>query len=139
MSAVSSPAAMPAGTARPRGRLRALIKRGLRAVLIALAATGIWDSRSRPIVNGAADLGDLPLAVIRAPERPDAANLAGYADLLNAQQAELAGLSSNSLRLVVDGATHESPVNEAEYARVVSDGILRVIEAAQTDTPLLTE
>src|SRR3972149_1051451 len=41
MSAVSSPAAMPAGTARPRGRLRALIKRGLRAVLIALAALSI--------------------------------------------------------------------------------------------------
>jgi pimeloyl-ACP methyl ester carboxylesterase len=102
------------------------------------AVIGIWDSRSRPIVNGAADLGDLPLAVISAPERPDAANLAGYADLLNAQQAELAALSTNSLRLVVDGATHESLVNEAEDAQVVADAVLQVLQAAETGEPLGT-
>jgi pimeloyl-ACP methyl ester carboxylesterase len=98
----------------------------------------IWDARSRPIVNGATDLGDLPLAVISAPERPDAANLAGYAELLNEQQAELAALSSNSLRLVVDGATHESLVNEAEYAQVVADAVLQVLEAAETGEPVGT-
>ena len=98
----------------------------------------IWDARSRPIVNGAADLGGLPLAVISAPERPDAANLAGYAELLNEQQAELAALSSDSLRLVVDGATHESLVNEAEYAQVVADAVLQVLEAAETGEPVGT-
>ena len=255
MSAVSSPPAMPAGTARPRGRLRALIKRGLRSVLIALAALSLLgaiyeafaeraDRRAYPapgqmvdvggrnihmLISGAAtgsptiileagvpgpyvvvghsygglvvrafaDLypddvvgmalvgashpdqwAEVPIpgaatlsglfnraqgalagiGVVRllgwnqilsaglpaqqageleaALARPDAANLAGYADLLNAQQAELAALSSNSLRLVVDGATHESLVNEAGYARVVADGILRVVEAAETGEPL---
>jgi pimeloyl-ACP methyl ester carboxylesterase len=102
------------------------------------AVIGIWDSCSRPIVNGAADLGDLPLAVISAPERPDAANVGGYADLLDEQQAELAALSSNSLRLVVDDATHESLVNEAEYAQVVADAVLQVLEAAETGEPVGT-
>jgi pimeloyl-ACP methyl ester carboxylesterase/membrane protease YdiL (CAAX protease family) len=96
----------------------------------------IWDSRSGPLINQAADLGHLPLAVISAPERPSAASLGGYADLLNAQQAQLAALSSNSLHMTVEGATHESLVNEAEYAQVVADGILRVVEAAVTGVKL---
>jgi hypothetical protein len=48
----------------------------------------------------------------------------------------LAALSSNSLHMTVEGATHESLVNEAEYAQVVADGILRVVEAAVTGVKL---
>jgi len=99
----------------------------------------IWDARTRPLINQAGPLGDLPLVVLSAPERPSAASLGGYADLLNAQQAELAALSSNSQQLTVEGATHENLVNEAEYAQVVADGILRVVEAAVTGEPMSAE
>lgn len=92
----------------------------------------IWDARTRPQINQARDLGGLPLVVLNAPERPGAARVGGYASLLNSQQAELASLSSNNLRLSVEGATHESLVNEREHALVVVDAILKVIEAAQT-------
>jgi pimeloyl-ACP methyl ester carboxylesterase len=92
----------------------------------------IWDTRTRPEINQARPLGDLPLVVLSAPERPGGVSIGGYADLLNAQQAALAELSSNSLHLTVDGATHEDLVGEEVNARVVAQAIQQVIEAAQT-------
>jgi pimeloyl-ACP methyl ester carboxylesterase len=113
-------AEMAANLARPRGWLTS-------ADVLA-----IWDARTRPQINQARDLDGLPLVVLNAPERPSAASVGGYASLLNSQQAELASLSSNSLRLAVAEATHESLVNEREHALVVVDAILKVIEAAET-------
>lgn len=92
----------------------------------------IWDARTRPQINQARELEDLPLVVLNAPERPSAASVGGYASLLNSQQAELASLSSNSLRLAVEGATHESLINERRHALAVVGAIIRVIEAART-------
>jgi pimeloyl-ACP methyl ester carboxylesterase len=97
----------------------------------------IWDSRSRSQVNQAKKLGDLPLVVISAPERPKGARAMQYAELLNAQQDELAALSSNSLHLWVEGATHETLVGEPESAKIVSDAILKVLRAAETGEPLV--
>lgn len=91
----------------------------------------LWGTRTRAQVNQARSLGALPLAVLSATERPDF----GKAEM-NAQQADLVTLSSNSLHLPVAGATHEGLVARSEYAQVVVDAILRVMEAAQTGQPL---
>jgi pimeloyl-ACP methyl ester carboxylesterase len=92
----------------------------------------IWEQRTRPQINAARSLGDLPLAVLSVTEQ------AHYADELTALQAELPALSSNSFHLTVEGATHESLVAREEYARVVASAILKVMEAAQTGEPLDT-
>jgi pimeloyl-ACP methyl ester carboxylesterase len=99
----------------------------------------LWDARSRPQINQARELGDLPLVVLTAPVRPSGASVGGYADALNSQQAELSTLSSNSLHLTVQGATHESLVAEREHALVVANGVLKAIEAAETGKPLTAE
>jgi pimeloyl-ACP methyl ester carboxylesterase len=92
----------------------------------------IWETRTRPQINGACELGDLPLVVLSAPELPGAASVGGYANVLASQQAELPTLSSNSLRLTVEGATHEGLVAEREHALVVVAALRQVLEAAQT-------
>jgi pimeloyl-ACP methyl ester carboxylesterase len=99
----------------------------------------VWNERSRPQINQARSLGDLPLVVLSATELPSAASAGGYAEALAAQQAELPGLSSNSLHLTVEGATHEGLVAKREYALVVVDAILRVLDVSQTGDPLAEE
>jgi hypothetical protein len=96
----------------------------------------IWETRTRPQINGAHELGNLPLVVLSATELPGAASFGGYADALASQQAELPALSSNSLHLTVEGATHEGLVAERENAMVVVEVIRQVLEAAQTGRPL---
>jgi pimeloyl-ACP methyl ester carboxylesterase len=100
------------------------------------AVIGIWDSRTAPQIHRARDLGDLPLVALSSPERPGSANLGGFAELLDAQQSELANLSSNSLHRTVEGSTHESLVNEPEHAQAVVEAILQVVQAAESGTPL---
>jgi pimeloyl-ACP methyl ester carboxylesterase len=91
---------------------------------------GVWEQRTRPQINGARSLGDLPLGVLSVTEQ------AIYADELTALQAELPALSTNSFHLTVEGATHESLVARQEYAHVVASAILKVIEAVQTGNRL---
>ena len=74
------------------------------------------------------DLGRLPLAVVSAG--------AGASPSWQALQADLATLSSNSLHLVVEGATHGSLVINPDDAHVTSSAILQVLEAAQTGAPV---
>jgi pimeloyl-ACP methyl ester carboxylesterase len=95
-----------------------------------------WEAQTRPQINGARELGDLPLVVLSATELPGAASFGGYADALASQQAELPALSSNSLHLTVEGATHEGLVAERDHAMVVVDAILKVKEAVETGKPL---
>lgn len=90
----------------------------------------LWDEKTRPQINQARSLGDLPLAVLSVTEQ------AIYADVLSRLQAELATLSSNSLHYTETGATHESLVAEQEHALVVAETIRRVLEAARTGQPL---
>jgi pimeloyl-ACP methyl ester carboxylesterase len=92
----------------------------------------VWDARSRPVVSAAGDLGDLPLAVVSAPERPGGATATGYAQLLDAQQAALAALSAHSEHVIVDGATHENLITDAGHARVVAGVIQDIVASAAT-------
>ena len=75
-------------------------------------------------------LGDLPLFVLSVTEQDK------YADVLTALQAELPKLSSNSMHLTVQGATHDGLVCQREHALVVADAIRQVVEAAHTGQPL---
>jgi pimeloyl-ACP methyl ester carboxylesterase len=73
-------------------------------------------------------LGDLPLAVLAALTYPEGAGR----DTEYTLQQELAALSSNSRFQNVEGAGHITLVTDPQYAQVVSDEILKVIEAART-------
>jgi pimeloyl-ACP methyl ester carboxylesterase len=90
----------------------------------------IWNERSRPQIDQARSLGNLPLAVLSVTEQPL------YGDVLTSLQNELPGLSSNSVHYTVAGATHENLVAEREHALVVAEAIRSVMEAAQTGQSL---
>jgi pimeloyl-ACP methyl ester carboxylesterase len=91
----------------------------------------IWNERSRPQINQARSLGELPLAVLSVTEQPNF-----VADVLTRLQDELPSLSSNSIHHSVAGATHESLVAEREHAMVVAQTIRLVLESARTGRPL---
>ena len=101
--------------------------RALSTVSDALIA---WDGVSRVQVNNAGKLGDLPLIVLSVTEQP----LKGKQ--LTELQNELVQLSTNSQHITVVGATHEGLVSQQQYARVVTDSILRVLEAKRASLPL---
>lgn len=92
-----------------------------------------WDAVSRPLVNDAGGLGDLPLIVLSVTEQPK------MGDKLTALQAELPALSSQSRHVTVQGAYHEGLLAQRDTARVVTESILRVVEAARTGRPLAQE
>ena len=91
----------------------------------------VWDSISRPLINDAGSLGDLPLIVLSVTEQP----MKG--EKLTELQAELPTLSTNSEHITVQGAYHEGLVSQEKHARVVTESILRVIEAARTGVSLM--
>ena len=78
-----------------------------------------WDSTSRPQVNDAGGLGDLPLIVLSVTEQPL------MAQKLTMLQDDLPRLSTNSQHITVDGATHEGLVSQPKFARVVTDSHLQ--------------
>ena len=90
----------------------------------------VWDSISRPLVDDAGDLGDLPLVVLSVTEQPT------KGEQLTALQAELPQLSTNSQHITVRGAHHEGLVSRPEYAHVVTESILSVVKAARNGVPL---
>ena len=90
----------------------------------------IWNERTTPQINQASSLGDLPLAVLSVTEQ------AVFADVLTSLQAELPNLSSNSIHITVEGATHESLVAKQEHALVVVEAIRQVLESAMTGLKL---
>jgi pimeloyl-ACP methyl ester carboxylesterase len=89
-----------------------------------------WGDLSRDQINGARSLGDLPLFVLSVTEQDR------YADVLTALQAELPKLSSNSVHVTVQGATHDGLACQREHARVVADAIRQVVDAAHMGQPL---
>ncbi|MBI1256447.1 MAG: alpha/beta fold hydrolase [Chloroflexi bacterium] len=93
-------------------------------------ALRVWDSVSRPLVNNAGDLGDLPLIVLSVTEQPR------LGDKLTELQAELPHLSTNRQHITVQGAYHEGLISQEKYAYIVTDAILRMVEAARTGMPL---
>lgn len=70
------------------------------------------------------DLGDLPLIVLTQ----GSGATAGWLELQN----ELASLSTNSLHIRVDGATHASLAFNPEHAQAVSDAILKVVKVVRS-------
>jgi uncharacterized small protein (DUF1192 family) len=98
----------------------------------AVAADGlaVWEESTRPRVNGARALNDLPLAVLSVTEQPL------YGEVLTALQNELSGLSANSVHVRVAGATHENLISDHAHANVVADTIRKVVAAARTGLPL---
>jgi pimeloyl-ACP methyl ester carboxylesterase len=86
----------------------------------------IWNERTRPQINQARSLGDLPLAVLSVTEQPI------YGDVLTSLQNDLPTLSSNSVHYTEVGATHETLVSERKHALVVARTIQSVLEAART-------
>jgi pimeloyl-ACP methyl ester carboxylesterase len=89
----------------------------------------VWETLTRPQINGARSLGDTPLAVLSVTEQ------ARYAEVLTLLQAELPRLSSNSTQRIVEGATHDGLVCKRENALVVADAIRQVVEAAHRGQP----
>ena len=102
------------------------------ALAVSSNALAVWDSMTRPQVNNARSLGDMPLVVLSVTEQ------AMYAEVLTRLQNELPALSSNSQHITVQGATHENLVSSQEHAKVVTDAILRVVEAVRSGQPLLS-
>lgn len=100
------------------------------ALAVSSNALAVWDSITRSQINAAKSLGNMPLVVLSVTEQ------ALYAEVLTKLQSELPALSSNSKHITVQGATHENLVSMQEFARVVTDGILQVVEAARTGREL---
>lgn len=130
-----------------RGEYR-LLTNGLpprqRDELIALASTPhslssagdslmVWDSISRPLVNDAGSLGDLPLIVLSVTDQPR------MGAKLTELQAELPSLSTNSEHITVQGAYHEGLVAQEKHAQAVTDAILRVVQVVHNGTLIAEE
>lgn len=90
----------------------------------AAAELDAWDTTAAQ-VNSAAPLGDLPLTVITAPDN----ELEGWDRL----QEELAGLSTNSRHVTIEGSTHESLATDREHASHVAGEIERLVAAVGDD------
>jgi pimeloyl-ACP methyl ester carboxylesterase len=104
------------------------------------APNHVFDADYAEVVHGmwamaqasadAANLGDLPMAVLWAGNGPMAGERrAGLRE-------EIAGFSSNTITRTVEGADHGSILGNEAYAYQVTDAILDVIQAAVADEPL---
>jgi pimeloyl-ACP methyl ester carboxylesterase len=84
----------------------------------------ISEQRLAPTVyaqaHDLADLGDLPLRVVSAARQTPS----GWSEL----QEELAGLSTNSRHVTIEGATHVSLALHPDHARQVSAVIIDLVE-----------
>ncbi|HTP09716.1 MAG TPA: alpha/beta fold hydrolase, partial [Anaerolineae bacterium] len=109
-----------------------------------IASAQYWDTQRADAVameattaqgRAADDLSDLPLAVIAAGEYPAGPGR----DIKFSLQRELAALSTNSSYQEVAGANHISLVTNEQYAALVSQAIIRVIEAARTGQSLASK
>lgn len=75
------------------------------------------------------DLGDLPLIVLTQGDET-------ASESWKALQQELAGLSTDSLHITVDGATHASLAFDPEHARAVSEAVLNVVDVVRSGARL---
>jgi pimeloyl-ACP methyl ester carboxylesterase len=70
-------------------------------------------------------LGDLPLVVLTQGDET-------ATESWKALQQELAGLSTDSLHITVEGATHASLAFDPQHARAVSDAVVQVVEVIRS-------
>ncbi len=75
------------------------------------------------------DFTDKPLAVLTA----GTGSLPGW----GASQEALAALSTNSVHRVIDGSTHSSLISDQDDAAATARGILEVVSAVRTASPLI--
>ncbi|HTP09717.1 MAG TPA: alpha/beta hydrolase [Anaerolineae bacterium] len=85
----------------------------------------------------AENLGDLPLAVLWAPETWKGQDT--FLPELPAARAEISAYSTNSVTRSIDGADHASILGNEQYAQQVSDAIRDVMEAARTHQPIASK
>jgi pimeloyl-ACP methyl ester carboxylesterase len=98
--------------------------RHLRSTLDEYAAAR-W---STPQAGALADFGDKPLMVLSANVAGDPSWVQGH--------AELAGLSTNSVHRVIDGAAHATLVTVQEHAAATTQAILDVVASVRSRKPL---
>jgi hypothetical protein len=79
-------------------------------------------------------LGDVPLVVLTTGNRDEMSPEENR--ILQDMQRELQSLSTNSIYIAVEAATHVSLVHNRDHAQGTIDAIKQVIEAAQTGEPL---
>lgn len=98
----------------------------------AVGADGLdaWRDYSRQQLNETSSLANLPLVVLSVTEQDH------YAAELTELQNMLPALSTNSQHITIEGATHYTLVSQQIYADMVSEAILRLVEAARTSTAL---
>jgi pimeloyl-ACP methyl ester carboxylesterase len=85
-------------------------------------------------------LGEKPLAIVSASDHEGGADSKAEARrserAWQVLQEELADLSSNSTRQVVEGSDHVSVVTRQRHAQQTSEEIVKVVEAVRTGQPL---
>jgi hypothetical protein len=96
-----------------------------RALSTSADAAFAWDPITRPLVNSAAALDDLPLIVLSVSDQPR------KGDELTELQAALPALSTNSRQITVQGAYHEGLLAREEHARLVTESIIEVVEVVR--------
>lgn len=90
-----------------------------------------WALREAAV--GAASLGDLPVVVLWASETN---TMMDTVPALREPHNALSTYSSNSVTLIVEGASHGSILGNEQYAQQVSNAMLDLIEAVETGEPL---
>jgi pimeloyl-ACP methyl ester carboxylesterase len=105
----------------------------LRAIL---SGTRVWESdravyqtldETMAEARTVSSLGSVPLMVLTATEHGDSLD----GELLHQQlQTELAALSSNSRHQIVQGATHNSLIDDREMSLITVDAIRQVLDQA---------
>lgn len=107
-------------------------------LLASFSATKDWDTQSAeffasPSTTGqgldAESLGDMPLFVLTATGHD-------FEQLWQGWQAGFTDLSTNSVQRVLSGATHGSIMYDSTDAKVSTEAILQVVEAARTGAAL---
>jgi pimeloyl-ACP methyl ester carboxylesterase len=106
------------------------------------SATQDWDAQAAEFsatiqldneVRAAGSLGNLPLFILTATDH------GGPAEMEQAWQGlqnQLAGLSTNSVHKVLDGARHESLWADPKFASESVTAIIKIIDAAEHGTPV---
>ncbi|GAB4462482.1 MAG: hypothetical protein Kow00120_29270 [Anaerolineae bacterium] len=106
-----------------------------------IASSQYWDTQRADAAameanaaegRAAGGLGELPLVVLAAGEYPEGPGR----DIKFSLQHELAASSTNSVYQEIAGANHISLLTNHQYATLVGEAIIRVVEAARTGEAL---
>lgn len=107
------------------GEMRAFLNRP-EGWQTASASLSIWPEKTRPRINQAQRLGDLPMVILGVTEQPY------FSSVLTSLQADLLNLSTNSNLQIVQGATHDKLVADKVHAQVVTAAIRLLLDGAGT-------